>query len=68
MRLLLPLLQDLVKDGTALAIRMDRLSQATQALDAALHWSAQAEVVDSCGAETPFEERPTLDQVKQHIP
>ena len=56
-------LQDLVKGGSALAIRMDRLFQASQALDAALHWSAQAEVVDSCGAETPFQERPSLEQV-----
>ena len=52
-----------MKDGAALAIRMDRLLQASQALDAALHWSAQAEVVDSCGPDTPFEERPSLEQV-----
>lgn len=52
-----------MKDGTALGIRMERLVQASQALDAASHWSAQAELVDACNAETPFEERPSLEQV-----
>lgn len=42
---------------------MEQLVQASQALDAASHWSVQAEIVDACNAETPFEERPSLEQV-----
>lgn len=54
-------------DGNALGIRLDQLQQATLALEAASEWSARAEAVDSSNAETPFEERPSIDQVLYHL-
>ena len=58
------LLQELVKDGNALSIKLDRLQQAISALEAAFGWSAQADAADCSDADTPFKERPSIEQVQ----
>ena len=52
-----------MNDGTALGIRVDRLSQAASALDAASKWSARADAVVHCEEDIPFEERPSVEDV-----
>lgn len=52
-----------MNSGNQLGIKMDRLSQASSALSAAMNWSATADVAVACDAETPFEQRPSFEQV-----
>lgn len=52
-----------MREGAALGIKIDRLAQASLALEAATNWSLAADAVDTCDADLSFEERPSLEQV-----
>ena len=56
-------LQELVASGSALNLRMERLTAMVGALNAAKKWMGDAGSVLAMQPDTPFSQRPALDEV-----
>ena len=48
--------------GNHLGTKMDRLSQASSALNVAINWVKDADVMEECDVDTPQERRPSVEQ------